>query len=69
MHVIVADDAGFLNDWQLTQEPEGMTVTKGEMTVAFYRVDADTLSFRLFVNTIDYRITEHESSFVLKKES
>jgi hypothetical protein len=68
MHVIVADDASFMDDWQLTPDPEGLTVAKGGTTVALYRSDADALSFRLVVGAADYSITEGNNGFSLKRE-
>ena len=68
MHVIVADDASFVDDWQLTPDPEGLTVAKGGTTVALYRSDADALSFRLVVGAADYSITEGNNGFSLKRK-
>lgn len=68
-HVIVADDASFIDDWQLTPDPEGLTITKGGTAVSLYRVDANALSFRLVADGANYSITEGDHRFALKKES
>jgi hypothetical protein len=68
MHVIVADDASFVDDWQLTPELEGLTVTKGGTTISVYWVDTDRLSFRLVADGADYSITEGNDGFALKRE-
>ncbi|GAB3643794.1 heparinase II/III domain-containing protein [Spirosoma arcticum] len=68
MHVIVVDDSAFVDDWQLTPDPEGLTVAKGGTTVALYQSGTDALSFRLVVGGTDYSITEDENGFALKRE-
>ncbi|MBC8154474.1 MAG: heparinase II/III family protein [Bacteroidetes bacterium] len=68
MHVIVADDAALMSNWQLRQDPEGITVAKGGTAVAVHQPDADTLSFRLLVDSAGYSIMETESGFTLKKQ-
>ena len=65
MHVIVADDAAFVDDWQLTRDSESMTLTKSGTAIEFHKLDAGTLSFRLLVDASEYRINEGENGFSL----
>lgn len=69
LHVIVADEAALLADWQLQETAQQIRLAKEGVAVTLEGEYRDKLSLRLAVNGSQYRISEETTGFLVKRLS
>ncbi len=67
LHVIVADEATGMDDWQLRHENAQIRLTRNGVTISLSGDYSDSLSLSLRFNDAHYRINEGEKGFSLKR--
>lgn len=69
LHVLVADEAAFLNEWQMQETDQQILLTKAGITITLGGDYRDKLAIDLGYNDEQYRINEEHQGFLVKRLS